>query len=456
VNFERRLTPVVAKAMDRLSVPGVAVGILIDGEAHFVTRGVTSVDFPLDVDEQTLFQIGSTTKTFTGTAAMMLVEEGKLDLEAPVQRYLPKFSLPDKGAAKQLKVRHLVTHTGGFSGDYFDDLGRGDDALRRTVARMRTRTPQLTPVGEVWSYNNAGFYVLGRILEEISAQPYEDLIATRIFAPLGMDMTFWFPEDVMTHKTALGHTLKLDGSLTVARPFGLTRGANPAGGIVSTAADQVTYARFHLGDGRAADGTRLLKAASVRHMQKPLASIGWGLADNVGVTWLLEKIGPTAIVKHGGTVNGHMSEFVLVPSKGFGLTVLTNGQRGHDVGSAVITWCLEELLGLRRPDAKLRTLRANQVAEYTGRYPMSYGEYVVTAEDGGLLLTIEAKKELLDAEPELAAQLPPPLPLRFVARDRAVVVGDYGAGAKVEFFRDKAGAIEWMRSGGRLARRDSR
>ena len=449
----RRLGSVVAKAMDRFRVPGTAVGVVLDGAEHHVTQGVTNVEFPLDVDDQTLFQIGSTTKTFTGTTLMMLVEEGKVDLEAPVQRYLPKFTLPDKKAAAQLKVRHLVTHTGGFSGDYFDDLGRGDDALRRTVARMKTRTPQLTPVGEVWSYNNAGFYVLGRLLEEVSGQRYEQLVQSRVFEPLGMDMTFWFPEDVITHKTALGHNLKLDGSLAIARPWGLTRGANAAGGIASTVTDQLKYARFHLGDGRTGDGARLLKAATVRRMQKPLAPIGWSLADSVGVTWLLDKIGSTQIVKHGGTVNGHMSEFLMVPAKGFALTVLTNGQRGHEVGNAVIAWCLDELLGLRRPELKFRKLSPKQAAEYTGRYPMSYGQYIVTAENGGLLLTVEPKKELLEADPELAAQLPPPLPLGFVSRDRAVVQGDYAPGGKVEFFRDANGEVEWIRSGGRTYRR---
>jgi CubicO group peptidase (beta-lactamase class C family) len=440
--------------MERFSVPGVAVGVVLDGKEHHVTKGVTSVEFPLDVDENTLFQIGSTTKTYTGTLLMMLVQEGKVDLEARVTRYLPKFKLTDAKALSQLKVRHLVTHTGGFLGDYFDDLGRGDDALRRIVTRMRTKTPQLTPVGKLFSYNNAGFYVLGRLIEEVTGKRYEELVTERIFGALGMENTFWFAEDVFTRKTALGHNLTLDGSLTIARPWGLTRAANPAGGIVSNVVDQMKYARFHMGDGRAADGKRVLKAATVRRMQKPLAAIGHGMADAVGVTWLLDKYGATTAVKHGGSINGHMSEFLLVPSKGFGLTVLTNGQRGHEVGGAVIKWALAELLGLRKPDLVFRKLSANAAADYVGRYPITFGAYVVTAENGGLLVTVEVKKELLEADPEIAAQVPPPVPLGFVGKDRAVVQGDFNAGAKVEFFRDAKGAVEWMRTGGRIYRRE--
>jgi CubicO group peptidase (beta-lactamase class C family) len=449
-NIERRLSSVVTKAMDRFTVPGVSVGLLLDGEEHYVSEGTTSVEFPLDVDERTMFQIGSTTKTYTATALMTLVEEGKVDLAERVTTYLPKFKLGDANALAELRVRHLVTHTGGFLGEYFDELGRGDDALRRTVARMRTQTPQLTAVGRLWSYNNSGFYALGRIIEEVTGQRYEDVINQRILVPLEMDQTFWFAEDVFTYKTALGHDLKVDGSLRIARPWGLTRGANPAGGIVSTAVDQLKYARLHLGMGPSTKDKRVLKPATIKRMQKPLAKIGYGLADDVGISWLIDDYGGTRVVKHGGSINGHMSEFLLVPSSGFGLTVLTNGTRGHEVGGTVIKWCLDELLGLRRPEAEVKPLSAAKVAEYVGRYPMSAGEYVLTPDDGGVHVTFEVKKELLEADPDVAAQLPPPFRLAFVGKDRAVTQGERNAGARVEFFRDDSGTVEWMRSGGRI------
>jgi CubicO group peptidase (beta-lactamase class C family) len=450
--MKRRLTPIITKAMDRLGVPGAAVGLYLDGKEQHLTFGVTNVEFPLDVDEHTMFQIGSTTKTYTGTALMMLVEEGKVDLEAPVTDYLPKFALPDKGALGEVRIRHLVTHTSGFLGDYFEDLGRGADALKRKVARMRTKTPQLTPVGAVWSYNNAGFYVLGRLIEAVTGQVYEDVIKQRILEPLGMDHTFWFPEDVITHKTALGHIRKPDGSAAVARPWGIMRAANPAGGLVSTSVDQLKYARFHLADGKTADGKRLMKAATARRMRKPLASQGWALADSVGVTWLLDKFGPVTVAKHGGSINGHMSEFVTVPAKQFALSVLTNGARGHELGTMVIKGCLASI-GLERPEPTFRSLTTRAAADYTGRYPVMLGDYVVTADNGGLLLTVEPKKEVLEADPDIASMLPPPLPMGLVAKDRAVVRGDYIPGSRVEFLRDADGVVEWMRFGGRIAKR---
>jgi CubicO group peptidase (beta-lactamase class C family) len=457
-SIEGRLAPIVTGAMERFSVPGVTVGLIHQGQEHRLAEGVTATEFPLHVDPQTLFQIGSTTKTYTATVLMMLVEEGKVDLEAPVLDYLPSFRLPDEDAARKVTIRHLVTHTGGFLGDYFDDLGRGADALRRIVRRMAKRTPQVTPVGGTWFYNNAGFYVLGRLLEVVTGTAYEDLVQQRLLDPLGMTMTFFFAEDVITHKTAIGHDVHPDGTIAIARPWGLMRSANPAGGLVSNIDDQLRYAHFHLGDRVAEDGAAapdkpLLGAATLERMQAPLAPAG-SIADAVGVSWLLDEVEGTQLVKHGGSINGHMSEFLLVPEHGFAITVLTNGSRGHELGEVVVDWALAELLGLRRPKPRLQPLEPAAATAYTGRYRAEYGHNLVTSQDDGLLLTLVASPEALEAEPELAALLPPPLPLAFVGDDRAVVQGDHKEGMQVEFLRDDDGAVTWMRFGGRLHRRE--
>ena len=159
----------VTDAMARLRVPGVAVGILHQGEETVTGFGVTNVDHPLPVDGDTLFQIGSTTKTVTGTTAMRLVEMGKLDLDAPVRTYLPRLRMVDPEAEASVTLRHLFTHTGGWLGDYFDDFGSGGDALQRMVEAMAA-LPQLAPLGEIWSYNNSGYYLAGRVIEIASGK----------------------------------------------------------------------------------------------------------------------------------------------------------------------------------------------------------------------------------------------------------------------------------------------
>ena len=127
----------VRNAMEETATPGVAVGLLHEGAEHTAGFGVTSVENPVEVTPETLFQIGSITKTFTGTTAMCLVEQGLLDLDAPLRTYLPDLMLGDEDVAARATMRHLFTHTGGWIGDYFDDLGAGDDALARMIDSPR-------------------------------------------------------------------------------------------------------------------------------------------------------------------------------------------------------------------------------------------------------------------------------------------------------------------------------
>src|SRR5512138_1959603 len=114
--------------MARLEVPGLAVGVLHEGRVYAGGFGVTNVDHPAPVEVETLFQVGSTSKTFTATALMQLVEEGAASLDARVREYLPEFLLQSEADAERLTLRHLISHHGGFVGDYFKDTGRGDDA----------------------------------------------------------------------------------------------------------------------------------------------------------------------------------------------------------------------------------------------------------------------------------------------------------------------------------------
>src|SRR3954454_19662715 len=121
------LAPVVTEAMERLGVPGAAVGILYDGVEYTAGVGITNINHPLPVDSDTLFQIASISKTFTATTTMRLVEQGKLDLDTPLKTYLPGLKLSDPEVTEKATLRHVFTHRGGWTGDFFGDFGRGDD-----------------------------------------------------------------------------------------------------------------------------------------------------------------------------------------------------------------------------------------------------------------------------------------------------------------------------------------
>jgi CubicO group peptidase (beta-lactamase class C family) len=256
--------------MNELNIPGVAIGLKY-GEDTFTTGlGITNVDHPLDVDERTLFQIGSITKTFVGTVAMRLIERGKLDLDVPIQTYLPDFAVCDKEASAEVTTRHLFTHTAGWVGDWFpNDLGYGDDAITRYVASM-VDTPQLTPLGHMLSYNNAGFNVAGRIFEVVLGNNFSEIMQELLFDPLEMTHTYLLPWHMMTHRFVVGHIVANDYP-SVAQPWSIGRASGPAGGIVTNVKDMMNYTQLQLGDGTF-KGKRLLDPEFLHQLYTPQVS----------------------------------------------------------------------------------------------------------------------------------------------------------------------------------------
>ncbi len=181
----------VQAAMERLGVPGVSIGLVYGDKEYVAGYGVTSVENPLPVTPDTFFQIGSTTKTMTATAIMRLVDLGQLELDAPVRRYIPDLTLKDENVAANVTVKHLLTHTAGWTGDYFQDTGTGDDALEKYVTKM-AEAAQLSPLGELWSYNNAAFNLAGRVIEAVTGKSYETSLKELLLDPLGMTHSFFF------------------------------------------------------------------------------------------------------------------------------------------------------------------------------------------------------------------------------------------------------------------------
>src|SRR5262249_24203296 len=168
----RALDAKIRAGMARYGIPGVAVGVLAQGIEYVKGYGVTNVDYPVPVDGDTLFRIASTTKTFTGTTVMRLVEQGALDLQATVRTYLPGFQTADPSVAARVTLRQLLNHSAGWLGEYYEDTGPGDDALARYAAGM-ARLPQLTPLGTVFAYNNAAVALAGHVLEVATGKTYE-------------------------------------------------------------------------------------------------------------------------------------------------------------------------------------------------------------------------------------------------------------------------------------------
>jgi len=441
----------VLKEMERLHVPGVAVGTLFDGQEQIAGFGVTNVDHPLAVTEDTLFQIGSITKTFVGTMAMRLVEAGKLELDAPLRRYLSDLHMTDESVAANMTMRHLLTHTGGWVGDYFDDMGYGDDALATIVSKMG-ELPQLTPLGEVWSYNNSGFYLAGRVIEVVTGKTFEAALQEMILDPLGMKKSFFFAHDVMTHRFAVGHQIE-DDQAKVATPWPIGRAAHPAGGLVSTVGDLFRYARFHMGDGMTMEGKRLLSKESLALMRTPQFPAS-GISQ-IGLTWFITDIDGMRTIGHGGGTNGQITQLTMVPERGFALVALTNAGKGGEICGAVVKAGLKSYLDLTMPQATpLEDVPVERFEPYVGKYESRMTKLELIIEDGGLVLHATPKGGFPrpDTPPPPA---PPPVKIGLYEEDRAVGLEPPYKEARIEFLRGSDSAVVWMRVGGRVHRKEA-
>jgi CubicO group peptidase (beta-lactamase class C family) len=447
LNEQVRATTVAA--MERLRVPGVAVGVLRDGAATIEGFGVTSVENPLPVDATTLFQIGSITKTFTATAAMRLVEASQLDLDAPVRAYLPELRLADPEVAARVTLRHALTHVGGWPGDVFDDFGPGDDAIARMVARI-AELPQITPLGEVWSYNNVAFCLAGRAIEVVTGRRFEEAIHQLLLAPLGMDRTFYAPAEAITYRCAVGH-VSFDDGARVSRPWSIGRSTYPFAGLASCARDLLTWARFQLGDGTAPDGTRLLRPETLAYVRSPLQPAG-AMADYVGITWQISDVGGAQVVGHGGSWCNQMSVFRIVPERRFAVVVLTNSHHGAQLHAEVSGAALRHDLGLASPEAPPLDLSPEQLRAYEGVYTAIIDDVRLSPREGGLLLETVRRANVLRTTPD--APLPPPVRLVFPAPDRVVALDPPFKGNRGDFLREPDGTVQWFRWGGRIHRRE--
>jgi hypothetical protein len=230
------------------------------------------------------------------------------------------------------------------------------------------------------------------------------------------------------------------------------------GGAVTTVADQLTWARFHMGDGTAKDGTRVLSEQMLKRMQQPTVECpGNALGDAVGISWLIRDVEGLKVVAHGGDTSGQHSIFEMVPEERFAITALTNcGPNGGEFNERIMRWAFEAYLGVTIEDPEPLHLDADALAEYAGRYETIAVVADLTVGDGVLIVETEVRPEVLEQlgeEPEDD----PPIPLGILAGndDRYIVPDGPAKGMKGYFTRDEAGRINGIHIGGRYAERKS-
>ncbi|QES54743.1 serine hydrolase [Streptomyces venezuelae] len=446
------LSAFVAATAEEFGIPGVCVGILVDGQETVASYGVTNLDHPQPVDADTLFPLASVTKTFTATALMRLVAEGRVELDAPVRRYVPELELADEDAARRITVLNLLDHTAGLE---WNLVFTGDEAdtLAGFVAHL-PELPLIAPPGTRASYSQAGYNLAGRIVETVTGLPFEKAMAQLLLEPAGLTNTFFDLDEVMVRRFAVGHTPDGDDEqLRPARPWASwragARGNNPGGGISSSVSDLLRWARFHLGTGEG-----VLPAEALRHMTEQSVELNAGpLGDGVGIGWFLREVDGVRTIGHGGSGNGQAAELLIVPGRDFAVVSLANaGPHGHLFNQAVVRWTLERHLGAVERDPEPVAYDGTRAREVAGRYAIDAMNLDVADDGTRLTLAVEIKPEIrAAADADMPADLPPAA-IGFLSPggDEYVVTEGGLTGQHGRFNRDAGGAVVGIDLAGRL------
>ncbi|MCU0499294.1 MAG: beta-lactamase family protein [Anaerolineae bacterium] len=345
VNLSAQVNPMDTSAIDAeidalmtaYGVPGASITV-VNREQTVYTQGygVRNIDSGLAVDGDTVFSIGSVSKSFTALAIAQQVDAGTLDLDTPIIEYLPDFALSDPQATAALTLRHLLSNTGGFQPD--DQVWYDAQITDRALIPAHIATlPIDAPPGEVYAYNNLGFTLAGLVLEAVTGQTWEEYIQANILTPLNMTRsTPDFDQILQIENHAAPHQLTVRAGEQVITPFANMRVVAPAGAIGASAADLGLYLRLHLGA-----SPNLVSDDRITEMHTPIKD-GYGLGWTTG-----EHLGKK-LVWHNGSIDGYGAMVALVPSEGVGVALLFNADYDQHPGFAEIAMLrlIEITLGL--------------------------------------------------------------------------------------------------------------
>ena len=436
----------------RLAIPGAVVGVRHRGNDLVVASGITNAEHPLPVDDRTLFQVASITKTFTTTLLMTFVQAGAISLDDPVRDHLPDLRLADPAATDRLTVRHLLTHSAGWDGDALF-AAPGDHSLAAVPSRIGELAVRFAP-GEGWSYNNAAFSLAGRLAEVLAGTSYVEALRTRVLAPSGIEHAFTSADEVVTHRVAAPHAVLGEHEI-VLRGMGWQPGWElseldvPAGGLITCVPELLRWAGVHLGE---LPGP--LDADHRLAMQERVGPAG-GNTDAMGLSWLHANLGGVATFGHDGSTIGYLSSLVLAPEHDLAVATLTNSLNGTALCKSIRNHVLARIAQAGAVDPPVpHDPPAGAGTDLIGSYDDPF--YVLHVTEGEAPGRLRLGQE--QRRPEPGRWTPPalgePSPLAWIGTDRWMVLEPEAAqGGIVDVGRDSSGNVAWIRSGSRICPR---
>lgn len=377
---------------DEASTPGVAgavVGVAVGEEELSLAHGTANLNTGYPFTEDTGWLLGSVTKVLTTTVLMRLVERGRVDLDATVQRYVPEFALRDVDAAERISVRMLLNHTNGIDADTLMPAAvRGRDASRSYTEHL-PRMGVLFEPGAGIHYSNPGFVLAARVIEECTGEPFETAMQRELFDPAGMRDATALQTQAFLRRTAVGAVADPGStSLRAAPMFTLPESAAGAGATpIVTVADMLAFGRMHLRDGVAPNGTHVLGGDLVKAMRSPTYDLGIPQAPPIGLGWWLTPIAGTTAGWHGGGSPGGASSFCIIPEYDATVVSFATGPGTAALNDLLHNAVVEELSG-RSVTPPLDISSASAVQEdVAGEYGSFQLRTVVDVNDDDLVVT---------------------------------------------------------------------
>ena len=338
------LEPQINEAISKGRLPGLALGVVKDGKLIYAKGfGVSKLGTTTPVTSRSLFHMASVTKTFVATAIMQLAEQGRIDLDASVTKYLPYFKLDDE-RYRQIKIRQMLSHSSGIPDvtDYHWDKPEYDTGALERFTRSFANQKLIFNPGEKFAYSNAAYEMLGDVIAKVSGESFEDYVQHHILTPLGMKDSTLLVREANPQLLTAPH-VEEHGKLVVSKIFPYNRAHSPSSTLYSSIEDMSRWAIANINHGEL-DGQRILKRETAESMWRPVVD---AFSMKEGMAWFIADLQGHRLVLHSGGDTGFESRLLLAPDDAVAVIGMTNSQLGTHYLQQFTNAALKIMLGLQ-------------------------------------------------------------------------------------------------------------
>jgi CubicO group peptidase (beta-lactamase class C family) len=417
------LRDLCARTIDELDIAGAQIALSVGDDLVFASAGTANVDLGTQVTDDTVFQIGSTTKLYTAVLVLQLADRGLIDIDTPVEHYLPGVKLAAGDEWRSITPRHLMAMISGLDNGPYIETGRGDDCVANYVAGMAD-IPLVFAPGSAFGYSNASTVVSGLLVERMTGLCWDDALAEFLLRPAGLGEAVSLYAELPYHRIAIGRFPGVDHA---ARQWTWGRGMGPAGTtLASTARDLARFGRIFLRGGLAEDGTRILSERSVAEMQSPQITVpSQVFAQNWCVGPYRKQWGSTELWGHSGTTQNGSSLLLWIPELDVSIaTIVNTPPRGYPFADTVGAAILRDRMGVPKPGRPtFGSFGPIDPTPYLGTYSAHGLSYELTRDGDDLVATMTSTNILdpeLTEDPPVRTILRPIAPHRFLPEDDAI------------------------------------